>query len=546
VNNYAVTVSISANKNNVCQGTVVRFTAVGANFGEDPHYHFIKNGSYIGSPTSQNWYEYVPLDNDQISVAVYSSLPCATPDPAFAISAVIMNIYPSGTLTLTITSNLDYLSNVYGSSYFHISYDFSIIASHNGTNCISSFYFYYTIFYTDGTEMLSPPSHSPAPGDPYKYYANFTIPSYILGVNSNNMPVSHISAYCYAESNTNGYCLTGQSSTITLYKTASEYYSNYDTGSNIYPIGCADESGANGQCWTLLGEYSENGSGHRKLPSYQNKYIWIYFDIVPTDVDPVWCWNGFYTVVSRVNFLSRYFLQNGLAGDIFWESAVYCTGTNHLCDVGGNPYKYHPFRESSDVNWGQGLFIQDHWGMFVAVHYGCPGCWWATSDSIGVQGQIKIYSSIYSLGYDVQLGKSYQGGKIFYIDNTGNHGLVVKSGDWATTAWGCYGTWITGTYSDIGTGSANTDKIDSVCLNSAAHVAKTYTSDGYTDWYLPSSDELLKIIAIRNLAGIKEGYAWSSTEYDDNYANIVNISNGGVTMQGAKNELHNILYVRSF
>lgn len=127
----------------------------------------------------------------------------------------------------------------------------------------------------------------------------------------------------------------------------------------------------------------------------------------------------------------------------------------------------------------------------------------------------------------IQIGKTYQGGLIFYIDGTGEHGLVAAPKDLTDSAgikWynGSYiGTGATATA--VGTGAANTDKIIKVqgAGNYAAQLAANLVSGGYDDWFLPSWDELnlmYKNIGqgaaapLTNVGGFAVGYYWSSSE----------------------------------
>jgi hypothetical protein len=120
------------------------------------------------------------------------------------------------------------------------------------------------------------------------------------------------------------------------------------------------------------------------------------------------------------------------------------------------------------------------------------------------------------------------GGIIFYLsDNTGLHGLEAAPVDQHSSAWGCYMAPIDGTSAVLGSGLANTNKIVARCAeaNTAAKVAQAYTLNGFSDWYLPSKDELNLMYTsigrgaaqpITNVGSFADLTYWSSTE-DDNY-----------------------------
>src|SRR5207248_2347685 len=91
-------------------------------------------------------------------------------------------------------------------------------------------------------------------------------------------------------------------------------------------------------------------------------------------------------------------------------------------------------------------------------------------------------------------GDTYAGGIVFYVDSTQVHGLVcVASNQSNSTQWSCYGTNISGaTGTNIGTGQANTAAIVGAgcAINYAADVCSALVLNGYSDWFLPSSEEL--------------------------------------------------------
>lgn len=94
---------------------------------------------------------------------------------------------------------------------------------------------------------------------------------------------------------------------------------------------------------------------------------------------------------------------------------------------------------------------------------------------------------------EIAIGQNYEGGFIFYVDNTRQHGLVAATKDQGSFNWGCDWTGISGAYGTVfGTGNQNTIDIITSCTDSgsAAFICTKLVLNGYSDWYLPSIDEL--------------------------------------------------------
>lgn len=122
-----------------------------------------------------------------------------------------------------------------------------------------------------------------------------------------------------------------------------------------------------------------------------------------------------------------------------------------------------------------------------------------------------IYASTatYALKGCHYIGESYGGGIIFWVDSSGQHGLVAAIADQGTykgtyTRWcGLYGGSYTNTLAradGVGAGKANTviltSRESSSTASTAARICNEYrgtdtvTGVVYGDWYLPSKYEL--------------------------------------------------------
>jgi hypothetical protein len=127
------------------------------------------------------------------------------------------------------------------------------------------------------------------------------------------------------------------------------------------------------------------------------------------------------------------------------------------------------------------------------------------------------------------IGGNYGGGIIFYIDNSGEHGLIAATSDFTADAtWGCLGFPI-GTSSGIGTGQANTTAIVTACNTEgiAARLCDNLIYNGYSDWFLPSADEIQQMYIHRSvIGGFASDWYWCSSEINNINANSKSFSGG--------------------
>jgi hypothetical protein len=118
------------------------------------------------------------------------------------------------------------------------------------------------------------------------------------------------------------------------------------------------------------------------------------------------------------------------------------------------------------------------------------------------------------------IGQTFGGGVIFYVDGSGQHGMISATNDQNTyVQWGCSGTSVAFTNTGIGSGSNNTYEIVNHCTVTgiAARICFDLVLNGYSDWYLPSKDELYQMFIYKSAIGnFEDDMYWSSSEYDTN------------------------------
>jgi len=132
------------------------------------------------------------------------------------------------------------------------------------------------------------------------------------------------------------------------------------------------------------------------------------------------------------------------------------------------------------------------------------------------------------------------GGYIFYDKNSYSDGwryLEAAPSDQSTSAkWGCHWTFIFGADGTaVGTGEQNTIDIEAGCTTAgtAADICANLSLGGYSDWFLPSKDELnlmytnLKLFGVGGFAVTATGFVyWSSSGGRASNAWFQNFNNG--------------------
>ena len=145
-----------------------------------------------------------------------------------------------------------------------------------------------------------------------------------------------------------------------------------------------------------------------------------------------------------------------------------------------------------------------------------------------------------SLSQTSVVGQYKYGGVVFWVDETGKHGLVCSIEDQSNGI-----QWYNGVNLDTKAmregafgGASNTERITEAQGSGAyaAFISAQYTGGGYGNWYLPAKEELnqmyLNKTIINTTANTNGGSSfagtnyWSSTEVDDSFAWFQDFSNG--------------------
>lgn len=129
---------------------------------------------------------------------------------------------------------------------------------------------------------------------------------------------------------------------------------------------------------------------------------------------------------------------------------------------------------------------------------------------VGDPSRIKLRSRI---------GEFFEGGYIFY-ESSIEHGIIVSDSIAPSTyTWADIG--IAGTYADILKGAYNTNLIlaGSYPPYPAASFCDTYNHNGYTDWFLPSVNELIELYKVLDKIPtvFPDNLFWSSTQNGNNF-----------------------------
>lgn len=166
---------------------------------------------------------------------------------------------------------------------------------------------------------------------------------------------------------------------------------------------------------------------------------------------------------------------------------------------------------------------------------------YATVQAMLDYGMSPLY--IINNGYPIDslYGKRINGGLLISFNLQDGSGVLCSLADVGVAEWGCEGISIGDTATMIGTGKYNTFEIINACGVSAnaATVCNDYENEWYSNWYLPSRDEMLQIFEKNEyLGGLISGQYWTSSESSAQPGNFAICINDGNVMEANKSQEH--------
>jgi hypothetical protein len=220
-------------------------------------------------------------------------------------------------------------------------------------------------------------------------------------------------------------------------------------------------------------------------------------------------------------------------------------------------------------DWGQGILLYRGGNVTIGQDYTDH------SAKLTVNGQVKIKGGAPGMGKvltsdasglaswqslpnspTLAIGDTHAGGIIFYLDETGQHGLVVTADDISTSAPWSNGVEKVTNATSFGVYGGMMNTLLIIAQQTEDNTSGTFAAqlctagemnDEYGDWYLPSVKEwdLLDTVANRIFTRIPAGvFYWSSTEANEE--NAYQLWTGEGWDWGEKSTTHRVRAIRKF
>jgi hypothetical protein len=321
---------------------------------------------------------------------------------------------------------------------------------------------------------------------------------------------------------------------------------------------------AKGVCWstsnnpTLANSFTINGNGSSSFSTYVSS-----LNAGTTYYVRAYATNSTGTAYgNQVSFTTQPISVPVLSTSISYNSYTYATNNANITSDGGSAITVkgicwstspNPTIADNTTNEGTGAapYISTMNGLSANTTYYVRS--YATNASGTGYGNLVSFTTP-----SILIGQTYQGGIVAYVLQAGDpgyisgetHGLIATTNDISSGIQWFNGFYYT-TFADgtsIGTGNSNTSAIfNTQGYGSYAAINCTVEINGYSDWYLPSKDELNKLYINKLAIG---GFSsstnyWTSSEYDYVNAFIQNFGNG-VQSYSDKSINYPVRAVRSF
>jgi hypothetical protein len=198
---------------------------------------------------------------------------------------------------------------------------------------------------------------------------------------------------------------------------------------------------------------------------------------------------------------------------------------------------------------GKGVFSISISGLSLGTKYYVRA--FATNSKGTAYGEEKSFTTDATLA----LGLPYAGGTIYYLDSTNKHGFVFADTILGEARWGCNNKALVGARAtEMGKGAQNTLDIMKECneFYSAADIVSRLVFGGYSDWFLPSRDELIPIhfnIVKKGIGKLPIGHYWTSTQMKQSeatFAETIRVGDDGGQQNGGKLNNTKVVAVRAF
>lgn len=255
-------------------------------------------------------------------------------------------------------------------------------------------------------------------------------------------------------------------------------------------------------------QYWDGTSWQLLAPGNEGQYLQINNMNIPT-------WSGLSYPSIRTEPVSAIGIRTAtVGGTILNEGGATITETGVCWSLLPNPTIANS--KTIEVTTGD-TFVSTLTGLTGSTTYYVRA--YATN-SVGTQYGDEFSFTTSAFGAASQVGDFRHGGVVFWVDPADNtHGLVCAIKDLPNSQWGCMAEQIANADDlAIGSGQQNTLDILAGCSDPDTAAARTSQLElnGFSDWFLPSKDELFEMYTRKDLIN-SVGSVYGGSPFQLNY-----------------------------